>query len=221
MYKRQLCGRRDDGTHFGRCGNRELGKERLRIIGNMKTGMGKDGVNPFLVTWFIKVLGGETPEWEEISPLGLNQTVKRAYEDQASIGWEHLLRGRVSENMVNMQAEWNRKFGEKKYEKRDARAVTVKALALGVLAVYEVWKVRCAEVAKIEQPTKIRVKMKVVDEIKGDKDMVEARDRLLFEKENLPKQGDILQKIGDWIESVQKAKVRALKEITSGTRIGR
>ena len=65
------------------------------------------------------------------------------------------------------------------------------------------------------------VKMKVVDEIKGDKDMVEARDRLLFDKDNLPKQGDSLQKIGDWTESVQKVEVRALKEITPGTRIGR
>ena len=108
-----LCGQRDDRRHFGGCSNVKLKKERERIIGNMKTGMRSEGVNPFFVDWFIKVIHGETPGWEEVSPLGLNQTVKRAYEDQTSIGWGNFLRGRVSDRMINVQAKWNGEFGEK------------------------------------------------------------------------------------------------------------
>ena len=146
----------------------------------MKTRMRKEGVNPFYVDWFIKAIRGETPRWEEVSPLGLSQTVKRAYEGQASIGWGHFLRGRVSEGMVNMQSKWNRDFGERKNENKYPRAVTVKALACGMLAVYMIWKARCDEVAKVEQPTRKRVKLRVVMELQKDEEMVEARDRFLF-----------------------------------------
>ena len=61
-----LCGQRDDGRNFGGCSNVKLKKERERIIGNMKTGMRSEGVNPFFVDWFIKVIHGETSGWEEV-----------------------------------------------------------------------------------------------------------------------------------------------------------
>ena len=211
-----LCGDVDKGMHFGGCRSIKLKEERRRIIGNMMSGMAEEGINPFFVGWFKTVLRGEIPGWEEITPLGLNQVVKRAYEEQSSIGWKHMLRGRVANGMVQAQGEWSKRFGKEVNRRKESEMVVAGALTYGVLAVYRLWKARCEEVAKIELPTRVRVKMRVVDELREEIDMVEARDRFLFEDGNVPQCGDCLQRVEDWIECVKRAKVRALKRITLG-----
>ena len=70
----------------------------------------------------------------------------------------------------------------------------------------------CDEVAKLEQPTRKRVKLRLVTELQEDEDMVEARDRFLFGEGKVPKPEDSLQQIEDWIECVQKSKVRASQQ---------
>ena len=59
------------------------------------------------------------------------------------------------------------------------------------------------------------MKMRLLEELRTRKNMVEARDRFLFEDGNVPQAGDCLQKVEDWIECVRMAKRRALREITS------
>lgn len=213
-----LCGGRDDVRHFGMCTGGNLGHERGRIIGNMKSKLNEVGVNPFLVTWFLQALNGETPVWEKVSPLGLHQVAKRTYEDQSTIGWGHLLRGRVPESMVSLQDKWSKEFGEQKNKKKDPRAVVEKALAHGLLAVYEVWKARCDEVAKVEIPTKKKVKLEAIRELSGERDQVEARDRFLFDDDKIPGPERSVQEMNDWIECIRKSKERMQRRSLSRTR---
>ena len=105
--------------HFGKCTGGNLEQERERIIGNMKSKMNGIGVNPFIVAWLLGAIGGRTPVWERVSPLGLHPVAKRAYEDQGTIGWGHLLQGRVPESMVSLQEKWSGEYGEEKNKKKD------------------------------------------------------------------------------------------------------
>ena len=93
-----------------------------------------------------------------------------------------------------------------------------KALAHGVLAVYEVWKVRCDEVAKVEIPTKKKVRLEVIWELLGEKEQVEARDRFLFDDDRIPGPERSVQEMNDWIECVNKSKERMQRKSLSGMR---
>ena len=135
-----MCGEVDKSMHFGECKSIKLKDKRRRIIGNMMSGMADKGINPSFVDWFKTVLRGDIPGWKEITPLGLNQVVKRAYEEQSSIGWKHRLRGRVANGMVRAQGEWSKRFGRQINMRKESKTVLAGALTYRVLAVYRIWK---------------------------------------------------------------------------------
>ena len=132
-----------------------------------------------------------------------------AYEAQSTIGWEHLLKGKIPERMGGLQDWWERR-GKGEHEKeRDARNVVVSCMGYTLMTVYEIWKMRCKEAAKVELPTRLRCKLSEVSEMADDINLVEARDRFLFDEKSIPNEKYDLQRIEDWLISVRRSKERA------------
>ena len=68
--------------------------------------MSRQGENPFLSEWILKVLARETQQIESIVPLRLHQMVKGLFEMQALIGWENLEKERVARCIVHLEEWW-------------------------------------------------------------------------------------------------------------------
>ena len=50
--------------------------------------------------------------------------------------------------------------------------------------------------------------MAKVEKLKGERDMVESRDRHLFDASKVPGEEDPVQRIEDWVEAVERSKFR-------------
>ena len=87
--------------------------------------------------------------------------------------------------------------------------VVTKTLTMGVLAQYEIWKARCEEVQRVDIPMHKQVKLREVTRLIGEEEMVEARDRFLFETRHIPTKEDSIQKLEDWIRCVKGSIMRA------------
>ena len=170
----KLCGRDDSWNHFASCDHEGLVKHRERLINNLKSKMEKLKANPFLTYWLLETLRGAIPKMEKVTPLGLEMRVKAAFDGKNMIGWLHLPKGRVTGKMVTVQEWWDKEHLEGKLKDRDARHTVEKILGLAMLVRYEIWKVRCEEVAKISLPTKIQVQWDKIEKLKMNPEDVEA-----------------------------------------------
>ena len=84
-----------------------------------------------------------------------------------------------------------------------------RCLGMVTLANYEMWKERSNEVLRREPPTKKKVLLATISELKERGDLVEARDRFLMEPEKVPKENNSVQEMEDWIRCVQASRRRA------------
>ena len=83
---------------------------------------------------------------------------------------------------------------------------------------YQFWKIRCAEVMKMEKPARVARMIEEARELEGDIGLVEPRDRHLFDPVNLPGEDDQVQKIEDWVEAVRRSKTRMKRREERGRR---
>ena len=200
----RLCKNTVDKTrHYLECGDTKLKRDRERIIGNLKARMRGVSLNPFLSHWILEAIAGRSPRMEKVKPLALERRVTVAFDEQNSIGWQQLLKGRTTTRMVELQRWWDRENGTGKLKTRDAKAVVVNALGTSVIMVYEIWKKRCERVMEVALPAKKEKLIREVKELINDVGMVEARDGFLFDDRHRPKGEDTEQVIGDWITSVR------------------
>ena len=68
---------------------------------------------------------------------------------------------------------------------------------------YELWRLRCTEVMRVERPAKERCLLEEVGRLRERITEVRANDRGLFEERNIPKEGDDLARMKEWVRSVQ------------------
>ena len=124
-------------------------------------------------------------------------------------------KGRVTGKMIAVQKWWDEENLEGNLRDRDARYVVAKVIGLVMLVRYEIWKVRCVEVAMVSLPAKQQVQWNLIMWLRTSPEEVEARDRCLFEEEHIPKDSDSLQKMEDWVLAVtmvtKRARERSLK----------
>lgn len=87
---------------------------------------------------------------------------------------------------MGIQGWWERR-GKGEHEKEiNGRHVVVSCMGYTLMIVYEIWKMRCEEAAKLELPTRLRCKQSEVSEIVDDINSVKARDRFLFDDKSIP-----------------------------------
>ena len=81
-------------------------------------------------------------------------------------------------------------------------------MAYALLFRYELWKLRCGRVVEAEQPTERRAMQETIVKLRSREMDVSASDRRLFEKRNAPKEGDSLDRMRQWIRSVENLILR-------------
>ena len=86
------------------------------------------------------------------------------------------------------------------------------AVAYGLLHRYDLWKIRCSEVLKIERPAEERCILEEVKELKGRASDVGAGDRALFAERTLPEEGGDLGRMKEWVRAV-RGSIRRREEI--------
>ena len=91
---------------------------------------------------------------------------------------------------------------------------------------YEIWKVRCVEVLKVERPIEELGVMKEVAELSGRAMDVSAGDRALFAKRNVPKPGGDAVQMKEWVRAVRgsikrREKIEQLNQRDLRTYFGR
>ena len=179
-------------------------------MGNLRSDLRKKGVSQVIGSWLLQTLREETPRFEDISPLRLNQAAKSAYADQNTMGWRQLAKGRPAKNMTRFQLEWDKVYREgKKNQKEKQEDMLAGCLGISLLTNYEVWKERSKEVLKREPPTRKKVLLAEIARLREKGNLVEARDRFLLEPEQVPKEVDSVQVMEDWIRCVKASIERA------------
>ena len=141
-----------------------------------------------------------------------DQIVRRAYRRQESVGWEQLARGRAVRGLVEMQEDWNGRGESERGLREDARETVARAVAYALLFRYEVWKLRCKEVLKIELPAAEKAEYEAVERLREMRMDVGVGDRRLFEQRNVPKPGDALDHMKQWVRSVENAILRRRRD---------
>ena len=150
-----LCGQLDTAEHYMRCRDTGLENQRERVLGNLRSDLRKKGISQVIGSWLLQTLREETPRFEDISPLRLNQAAKSAYADQNTIGWQQLAKGRPAKSMTRFQLEWDKVYPEgKKNQKEKQEDMLAGCLGMSLLTNYEVWKERSKEVLRREPPTR-------------------------------------------------------------------
>ena len=155
--------------------------------------------------WLIAVVSGERPVLEKETRLRSDQVVKRAFRRQESVGWENLAGGRAVRGLIEVQEDWEEQ-GEGVWRRNeDARETVVQAMAHALLHRYEIWKLRCGLVLEVELPARVREARNRISELKGREAEVSARDRVLFDERNVPSEGDSLDRMNQWVRSVENS----------------
>ena len=75
--------------------------------------------------------------------------------------------------------------------------------AYALLFQYDLWKMQCQRVAEVEQPAERRVMQARIEELKRREADVSARGRSLVEDRNVPQGVDSLNRMRQWIWSVE------------------
>ena len=92
--------------HFSKCLKVRAREDYQRIVGNMKSRWRRRDTSPVVATWLLAAVRGERPILESEGRLRTDQVVRRAFERQESVGWQHLACGRAVRGMVEIQEDW-------------------------------------------------------------------------------------------------------------------
>ena len=205
-----LCGEADDQRHFYKCRKVHEGEGAKRIMGNLGARLRGRGTSPVLAMWVMKMMKGEVPQVEDLGRLRLTMMVRRCHQDQSSIGWENFLCGRIAKGVVRMQEWWESEVGRSEGERmKDPKETVVQAMANCLVFRHELWRRRCEEVLMEERPTRERMLLDEIEELKGRVAEVGASDRALFEGRAVPKSGEDLEQMREWVRAVRGAMERA------------
>ena len=179
----------------------------------MKGRMAKLRVNPYMGRWIEASLCGRTPKLENERDLSIRRVVHAAYEDQNSIGWDHLSKGRVAISMIRLQDWWKRNQAKAGTEMRMGSKVVVgKALGLALMTRHELWKSRSRLVIDKEGPAKVRLLRERIRELAGAVHQVERRDQALFKRNRIPCDDQGEDRMRDWVEAVEKSMMRRARK---------
>ena len=147
-----------------------------------------------------------------------DQIVERAFRRQESIGWSNVARGRVVKGMIEVQEDWTGREERERGRKEDAKETVARALSYGMLFSNELWKLRCQEVMKKELPAEEKRIREQIAQLKERSTEVSIRDRKLFDERNAPSDGDSLDRMVQWVRSVENSIERMKKVENRGNR---
>ena len=119
---------------------------------------------------------------------------------------------------MEIQEDWRERCESERQRKKDAGETVARAIAYTLLFRYEVWKLRCREVLKIELPARQKSAYESVERLRGMRTDVGVADRRLFKERNLPKPGDTLDQMKQWVWSVENEILRRGQEEDSSNR---
>ena len=208
-----LCGVEDAENHYLGCPQLRESRERRRVLGVMKGRMAKLGVNPYMGKWMEASLSGRSPTLESERNLGIRKVVYAAFNDQNSIGWDHLSKGRVSASMVRLQDWWRGVRAQAGAEiKMGSEVVVGKALGLALMTRHELWKDRSRLVIDTEGPARVRLLRERMRELAGAEHQVERRDQVLFERNRIPSDDQGEDRLRDWVEAVEMSIMRRARK---------
>ena len=204
-----LCGEEDSGNHYLSCPWLVESREQRRVLGVMKGRLAKLRVNPYMGKWIEESLSGKTPVLEEEKDLSIRRVVHAAFDDQNSIGWDHLTKGRVSISMAKLQGWWKWSQAREGIEMKMGSDVVVrKALGIALMTRHELWKSRSRQVVDKEGPARIRLLRERIGELASAEHRVERRDRGLFHGNRIPCDDQGEDRMRDWVEAVERSITR-------------
>ena len=201
-----LCGEVDTKDHFLKCNIVQTSEKRGQIIGNVRTKMRNRGTNPFLAQWVEEGMSGKDPILEKVSPLRLNQCVRNAFGNQATIGWENMRNGRIAKGSERMQVLWEDVAGRnERAQRKDPRETVAQTVTFGLLGQYELWKLRNKLVEDFALHSQQRTLVAEISLLKEKKYETGVTDRSLFLEHNIPSANDGLDRMEQWVRSVKNS----------------
>ena len=157
-----------------------------------------------LAMWVMSMMKGEVPPVEDLGKLRLTLMVRKCHQDQTSTGWENFICGRLAEGVVRLQEWWELEVGRPESGRsRDSTETVVQAMANCLVFRHELWRTRCAEVLMTERPTREKILLEEIGSLRGRVEEVGAADRALFDENAVPKGGDDLERMREWVRAVR------------------
>ena len=198
-----LCGQVDDQGHFYRCRKVRGGEVAKRIMGNLGSRLRERGTSPVVAMWIMKMMEGVVPPLEDMGRLRLTMLVRKCHQDQSRVGWENFLCGRLAKGCVRLQEWWEFEVGRPESGRsRDATETIVQAMANCLVFRHELWRARCTEVLTKERPTREKLLLEEIGRLRDRVEEVGAADRAMFEESAIPKGGDELERMKEWVRAV-------------------